>query len=243
MEILEFSELTDLKSQTECERAKLICFYNYKESGINSISMKKLSDLMEQFGFSKPNSSRLKEKLTKGKEKTMLVKANDEMEMIPIICQELERKLGSAWVDTVTISSNSELIDEIKFCGKKPYIDQIIKQINFVYANNCYDACAVLLRRLFEILLILAYKRNGIEADITNAQGQHLMLEGIVKNAKNNATLNISSRVSKNFDAFREVGNNSAHSITYTASKKDIDDIKINYRVMLDELYDKASLT
>ena len=90
--------------------------------------------------------------------------------------------------------------------------------------------------------MILAYKRNGIEADITNAQGQHFMLEGIVKNAKNNATLNISSRVSKNFDAFREVGNNSAHSITYTASKKDIDDIKINYRVMLDELYDKAGL-
>lgn len=187
MEIIEFTELTDLKNQTEYERAKLVCFYNYKETGMNSVSLKLLCDIMQQFGFSRPNSSRLKEKLTKGKGKTMLVKANGELEIIPIICQELERELGSAWEDTVSIDSNSELIDEIKFCGKKPYIDQIIKQINFVYAN-------------------------------------------------------ISSRVCKNFDAFREVGNNSAHSITYTASKKDIDDIKISYRVMLDELYDKAGL-
>jgi hypothetical protein len=69
------------------------------------------------------------------------------------------------------------------------------------------------------------------------------MLEGIVKNAKTNSVLNFSSRVKKNFDTFREVGNNSAHSITYTASKKDIDDIKIAYRVMMDELYDKAGIS
>ena len=38
------------------------------------------------------------------------------------------------------------------------------------------------------------------------------------------------------------VGNFSAHNITYTAGVKDIDDIKLNYRVMLEELYTKAGL-
>lgn len=38
------------------------------------------------------------------------------------------------------------------------------------------------------------------------------------------------------------IGNFSAHNITYTAGKKDIDDIKLNYRVMLEELYSKAGL-
>lgn len=242
MEMIEYADRTDLKKRPEYERAKLICFYDYKEIGRQSFSVKSICDMMQQFGFSRPNPSRLKENLVKGKEKAMLINSEGELELIPIILQELEKELGDAWNDTVSILSNSELIDEIKFCGKKPYIDQIIKQINFVYSNNCYDACAVLMRRLFEILLVLSYQRNGIEADIMNAQGQHFMLEGIVKNAKINTTLNISSRVCKNFDAFREVGNNSAHSITYTATKKDIDDIKINYRVMLDELYDKAGL-
>ena len=44
------------------------------------------------------------------------------------------------------------------------------------------------------------------------------------------------------FDSFRKVGNFSAHNITYTAGIKDIDDIKLNYRVMLEELYNKAGL-
>ena len=38
------------------------------------------------------------------------------------------------------------------------------------------------------------------------------------------------------------IGNFSAHSITYTAGKIDIDNIKLNYRVMLEELYNKAGL-
>lgn len=102
-------------------------------------------------------------------------------------------------------------------------MDRLIQQINFTYGHNCYDACAVLMRRLFEILLVLAYQHNGIEAAITKPDGSHKMLEGIVKDAVQNRTLGIPSRISKNFEAFREVGNNSAHSITYTAGKLDID--------------------
>ena len=98
------------------------------------------------------------------------------------------------------------------------------------------------MRRLFEVVLILAYQNMGIEADITNADGSHKMLEAIVKNAVQNKVLGIPSRIAKNFDAFREVGNNSAHSITYTAGKQDIDTIARDYRVMLEDLYNRAGL-
>lgn len=244
MEIVDFVNQINLDEQSEIDRTKLVCFFEYKRTGKNSFCMTEISDLLQNFGFNKPNLSRLKTKLLKGKDKIMLSKNSDKhLEFIPIVLQKLESEYGDLWGDTVTVKSNSELIDEVKFGGKKTYIDRIIKQINFTYNNNCYDACAVLLRRLFEILLVLAYQRNGVEQDITNSQGHHLMLEGIVKNAKTNSVLNFSSRVKKNFDTFREVGNNSAHSITYTASKKDIDDIKIAYRVMMDELYDKAGIS
>ena len=68
------------------------------------------------------------------------------------------------------------------------------------------------------------------------------MLDGIVKKAKTSSVLKL-SRIKNEFDTFRIVGNFSAHNITYTAGKKDIDDIKLNYRVMLEELYSKAGLT
>lgn len=244
MKIINYIELVDLKNKTETERSKLLCYYHYKEMNVSQFSMTMISDLLEQFGFNKPNVSRLKDKLTKGKDKTMLLSKTSKgiLEFIPAVLQGLHNELGSAWNDTQTIDSHSELIEEYKFCGKRPYIDRLIRQINFTYANNCFDACAVLMRRLFEVLLVLTYQNNNIENAITNSQGNHLMLEGIVKDAVQNKTLKISSRVRKKFDSFREVGNNSAHSITYTAGQKDIDDIKIDYRVMLEELYNKSGL-
>jgi hypothetical protein len=98
------------------------------------------------------------------------------------------------------------------------------------------------MRRLFEVILVLSYQKLAIDHLIKSSDGKYFMLEGIVNNAKGNGTLNLSSRVRKDLDTIREVGNLSAHSITYTAGKKDIDDIKLKYRVMLEELYNKAGL-
>jgi hypothetical protein len=244
MLILNYIEAVDLKSKNEVERARLLCYYHFKETDETAFSITKISDLMEQCGFSKPNPSRLKDHLIKGKNKSFLNSKNEKgkLEFIPAVFQNLNKELCVHWNDTVTVTSNSELIEEAKFCGKCYFTDRLIKQINFTYGNNCYDACAVLMRRLFEVLLVLSYQKLGIETDITNAQGNHFMLEGIVKNAVQNKKLNVPSRITKNFDSFREVGNNSAHSITYTAGKKDIDDIRSTYRLMMEDLYNRAGL-
>ncbi len=88
----------------------------------------------------------------------------------------------------------------------------------------------------------MCIQNMGIDNEIKDSSGKgYVMLESIVGNAKNNQTLKL-SRIKNEFDSFRMVGNFSAHNITYTAGKKDIDDIKLNYRVMLEELYNKAGL-
>lgn len=244
MELLEFMELVDLNGKSESERAKLICFYRYQEFQEREFSMSIISETLIQCGFNAPNTSRLKDKLLKGKDKSFMLVKNDKnrIKFIPVAVQSLVKELGSAWNDTETIISGSELLDENKFTGKRQYLDRLVKQINHTYANNCYDACAVLLRRLFEVLLIMAYQHLGIDNEIKDRAGNgYLMLEGIVNNAKTNNTLKM-SRIKNEFDTFRKVGNFSAHNITYTAGKKDIDDIKLDYRVMLEELYNKANL-
>lgn len=244
MQLLKFMEATDLATRPEVERAKLLCFYHFKETGNSTFTMSNVATWMEECNFSKPNASRLKKNLMAGKGKAFLVSKTVEnaMEFVPAVLQSMERDYGTLWIDTVTIYSQNELIEETKFCGKRPFLDRLIQQINFTYGHNCYDACAVLMRRLFEILLVLAYQHNGIEVDITKPDGSHKMLEGIVKDAVQNRTLGIPSRISKNFEAFREVGNNSAHSITYTAGKLDIDKISRDYRVMMEDLYNRSGL-
>ena len=244
MKILDFIEKTELTEKSECEKAKLLCYFHYKETTELLFSMPLILSLFAQCGFNTPNSSRLKNKLTKGKEKAFFDSKGKAttIEFIPAILQSIEKNYGFLWQDDITIESSSGIIDEHKFIGKRKYLDQLIYQINHSYENNCYDAAAVLMRRMFEVLLILSYQNFEIDDQIKDATGNvYIMLDGIVKNAKNNQTLKI-SRIKSEFDTFRKIGNFSAHNITYTASKKDIDDIKVNYRVMLEELYNKAGL-
>ena len=216
MKITEYIDRVRLQEKNEAERAKLLCFYYSKENGEKQFTLSRISSIM--------------------------VDRKNTLEFIPAIYQRIDQDWGSLWEDTIFISSDSELIDEIKFCGKRNYLDQLIYQINHSYANNCFDAAAVLMRRLFEVLLVLTYQNMGIDNEIKDSSGNgYIMLDGIVKKAKNNSTIKL-SRIKMEFDSFRMIGNFSAHNITYTAGKKDIDDIKLNYRVMLEELYNKAGL-
>lgn len=245
MQLFDYITLTELKTKVQADQAKLLCFYHYKDNGERTFTASRISEIMVNAGFNAPNTSRLKDSFTKGKGKAFLFSKTNKglLDFIPTVLQELEIAVGQAWSDTTTIVSDSELIDEVKFCGKRHYISKLITQINHCYANNCYDACAVLMRRLFEVLLILSYQNLSIDDDIKDSTGAgYIMLDVIVKNAKNNVNLKL-SRIKNEFDAFRMVGNFSAHNITYTAGKKDIDDIKLNYRVMLEELFSKAGLT
>ena len=239
MKILDFIEKTKLKDRNECEKAELLCYY--KETGNEVFPTAIIGDLFAQCGFSLPNISRLKKNLTTGRNRGFIIRGGN-IESAAVKLQELEKCCGKFWKDKTTIISSSELIDEEKFCGKRGYLDRIIHQINHTYSANCYDATAVLMRRLFEVILILSYQNIGIDDQIKNQTGDgYIMLESIVKDAKNNQALKL-SRIKCEFDTFRMVGNFSAHNITYTAGKKDIDDIKVNYRVMLEELYNKAGL-
>lgn len=242
MKILDFKRAVDLDEHNQTEQAALLCFFHYKSTDEQIFEIKGIQELFSDAGYSQINGSRVKKSLIDKKIMRVPKGMKTSLEFVPIIFQEYDQKYSLLWEDTNTIQSESELLDESKFCGKRQFLTTLIKQINHSYANNCYDAAAVLMRRLFEVLLVLSYQNFGIDNEIKDASGKgYLMLEGIVGNAKNNQTLKF-SRIKNEFDTFRMVGNFSAHGITYTAGKKDIDNIKLNYRVMLEELYNKAGL-
>ena len=242
MKIYMYKTEVALDSQKQLDKAVLLCYYHLKETGETLFDMAGVQDLFSDAGYSSINTSRVKKDLIEKKKMRIAKGMKNTMEFVPAVLQELDTKYCTLWNDTVQVESSSELIDETKFCGKRGYLDQLIKQINCSYKNHCYDACAVLMRRLLEVMLVLSYQNLGIDDEIKDKTGNgYLMLEGIVNNAKNNTTLKL-SRIKSELDTFRKVGNFSAHNITYTAGVKDIDDIKLNYRVMLEELFSKSGL-
>ena len=244
MDLLTYLEKTSFNTKNESERAKLACFYAYKKTQQTLFSMPEIAELLVSCGCNRPNLSRLKDSLLKGKYKAFVVSKQErnKVEFIPAILAMANRDYGNLWNDTETIDSSSEIIDEDKFCGKRMFLTRLIKQINSSYKNNCFDACAVLMRRLFEILLVMSFQYHHIDDLIKDSTGNgYVMLERIVAIAQNDQTLKL-SRNKTHYDTFRQVGNFSAHSITYTAGAKDIDDIKLDYRAMLEELYNKSGL-
>ncbi len=244
MKIIDFIDILKINEKNEAEKATLLCFYHSKEGDELEFSLSRIASIMIDSGYNAPNTSRLKEQLIKGKNKAFIVKRNSciTLSFIPAVYQRIEQEIGYLWENDEEIESEGTLIDENKFCGKRNYLDKLIFQINHSYENNCYDATAVLMRRLFELLLIMSYQNIGVDNEIKDPNGSgYKMLDGIVKNAIGNSKLKL-SRIKMDFDSFRLVGNNSAHGIFYIAGKKDIDDIKIKYRVMLEELYNKAGL-
>lgn len=240
MKLLDFINATEIEKMNQTQRAGLLCYFHYKTTNESTFDLKGINELFSDAGYSSINTSRVKKGLLDKKIMRVPKGLKTSLEFVPATLQEYDQRYSALWDDTTTIQSDNELIDESKFCGKYSYLDRLIQQINCCYGNNCYDAAAVLMRRLFEILLILSYQKLGIDNEIKDNNG-YLMLDKIVKNAVSNQTLKF-SRIKNEFDTFRKVGNFSAHKISYTAGKKDIDDIKIDYRAMLEELYYKAGL-
>lgn len=239
MEIHEFINVVDLQSKTEIEKVKIIAFYDSYTKQQPDFDLNEVFDLLQSIGHPISNHSRLKGYLAKSKE---FKKSNSKEKymIVPTVRQKLQNEYAKILNNEEEILSSNEVLDPNLFLGKRGFLDRLIKQINNCYSNNCFDACAVLMRRVFEIALILAYENNGVESEI-KINGDYVMLERIVANAIQNTTLHI-SRSRNEYDAIRDLGNFAAHKIHFNTRKSDIDNIKQTYRVCLEELYYLAGL-
>ncbi len=71
--------------------------------------------------------------------------------------------------------------------GTRGYIEKIANQANGAYENGWYDACAVMLRRLLETLIIEAFEHHKIADNIKNAHGDFVYLSDLIKSPVKNS--------------------------------------------------------
>jgi len=239
MELTQYITSVNLSQKTELEKVKLIIFYVTSTSNTAVCSLDEVAGILCNAGHPISNMSRLRDYLARSRDFKRVSKTNKYM-LTPAARDKMQTEYGQFFHNEELIVSSSELLDESLFTGKRGFLDKLIKQINHCYSNNCFDACAVLMRRVFEIVLILAYERHGIQDQIKEG-GDYVKLERIVADAVQNRTLNI-SRSRKQYDSIRDLGNFAAHKIHFNTRKSDIDEIKQGYRACLEELYYVAGL-
>lgn len=145
--------------------------------------------------------------------------------------------------DEITIEQLGTILPDALYNSLPSNIQSLCKQINASYEHNLYDCAAVIMRRLLECLLVLSYQNTGIEADITDKSGAyHVSLDKIIKNAEQNATLNLSSNTRKDMMLFKDLGNYSAHKIWYNCTQGDIKPRILKYRAIIEELFYKSGV-
>jgi len=118
----------------------------------------------------------------------------------------------------------------------KTYIQRIAVQANGCYTNGWYDACAVMIRRLIETLIIECYENHSLEAKIKKNDGNYLSLGDLIGKFLNEPTWNLSRTTKNSLPKLKEIGDLSAHNRRFLASRKDIEKYAQQIRVIIQEL-------
>ena len=232
-----FIKNTNLNDKTEFDKVSYIAFFLSKASN-DGFTIEQVNELLNNNGIYISNISRIKKRIKVSKNfknirdnvYTLTNKGLSELNELNdyIECEEISE-------------CETELLNESIFCGYVTYITKIVHQVNKCYEEKCYDACATMIRRLLEILLINSYEKLNISQSIKDSDGNYFQLEKICKDAKTNKILNL-SRIRNKLDQIRNIGNYAAHRITYNTTRADIDEIKIDLRVLLEELLYKSGI-
>ena len=126
--------------------------------------------------------------------------------------------------------------------GTRDNIEKIADQINKSFYFGIYDGAAVLMRRLVEMLLILAFKELGEENKIRDTDGDYFQLSKIINEAVKNRKLDLTRNAKTYLGIFKEKGDLSAHNPFHISFKRDLELLQLKYRHLIQELLIKARI-
>ena len=126
--------------------------------------------------------------------------------------------------------------------GTRGYIESVVNQINSTYENASYDACAVMIRRLIETLIIEAFEYYKIADKIKTPTGNFFYLSDLITQTIDEKSWNMGRNAKQALPKLKNVGDLSAHSRRHIAHRSDIDNIMSDLRTAVQELIYLANL-
>jgi hypothetical protein len=126
--------------------------------------------------------------------------------------------------------------------ANRSYIAAIGRQMNGCYASGWRDACAVMMRRLLEIVIIEAFEKKGVAHKIKDASDNYYHLSKLIDLALSEPALPLSRNTKKALPSLRDVGHLSAHGRYFLAAPEDVEKMRNDCRVVLEEFLHHAGL-
>lgn len=219
---------------TETDIAVAVAWYISSSSSGREVTLSDVCEFMQEHGIrSNINRSRLKQRLTSRKDisapkgRSLMVSAAKRKEFLDDYGAYLEQPAPE-------IANNILSLED--FENQRGYVKAIARQINGAFQFELYDACAVMMRRLTEIIIIDAYENKGERAQILDISNNYLMMNGLVNALKSGKTFKLSRNTPKTLETIKALGDNAAHSRTYITKQLDIEQVSQDYRRLISEL-------
>lgn len=232
MKLEDFARSIGLAPKTELEKVELLAFFFHKTEGKGEFTRCDISRWFDRLNLGAPNLTRLAQRMRESR-RFVRGNASQSFKLHAIALDELQQEHPGLRPENEDVDSEDTVLPKTVYESTRGFIESLSKQINASYEYNIFDGCAVLMRRLAEILLILAYEHLGIESEIQDAQGHYKPLEKIIENVKANKTMKLSRDSKALVDEFRQLGNFSAHKIYYNCRRADLKRISFHYRATI----------
>jgi hypothetical protein len=126
--------------------------------------------------------------------------------------------------------------------GTRGYIERIVYQVNGCYEYGWYDACAVMMRRLLETLIIEVFEHYNITSQIKNSSGDFLHLADLISATLSQPSWNLGRNTKQALPRMKSLGDQSAHSRRFVAHREDVDKMQTDFRTVVQELLFLAKL-
>lgn len=129
------------------------------------------------------------------------------------------------------------IIPELIFEKAPNYLKKVVDQVNGCFCDEYYDACYVMLRRLFETLIIENYESRNLATEIKNKNGDFLMLGDLIKQIVNDGRISLSSTSKRHLSKVKLFGDTGAHSRKIILKRHDIEKYTDEIRLCTEDLY------
>lgn len=139
--------------------------------------------------------------------------------------------------DVPTTFQPDAIVDSDLFSDTRGYLKKLVYQINVSYDNSCYDACALLIRKLIELLIEDVYESQGRVNEIINPKNNQLVgLGQMISTLMSDCHWKLNRHVEEGLNIIKIQGDKSAHNRRYNARKSDVDKVQPFLRDISEEL-------
>jgi len=218
---------------SHADRAIAFLWYYRETQEFEERTASELATDLHDEGFPKPNVTRLHLDLSQSR-LTIKGRRPGSFQIDVRRLSDLQEQYGP-YLKVKRVDVQDLVIPNEWVAGTRVYLERLVHQINGSYEYGFYDACATMMRRLMESLIIEIYIHEGRQHEIRNG-GVFLGLEKLIAQVRADQTLTLGRNTPKAMTDVKELGDTAAHDRVCITSQQDIDDLLPRYRRMVQDL-------